>query len=128
MMEAGVVIDKAGHAAYWHAPADRTIASLPDSRSLWDFIWENRDRISGVAHSHPGSGLPSPSHTDITTFSAIEAALGRRLSWWITSSDVLVVWNWEGPNKHDYKGFFLREEPDWVGKLRELSDGSTVRN
>ena len=46
-----------------------------------DRIWSNRDRIGGVAHTHPWEGTTSPSSTDLTTFAAIEAGLGKRLYW-----------------------------------------------
>lgn len=90
-MEVGVVIDKEGQPIFWHEPAGRSVASLPDSHDLWTFIWQNRERVGGFAHSHPGSGVPGPSHEDVTTFAAIEAALGRRLNWWITSRNGLVL-------------------------------------
>ena len=90
-MEAGVLLDWDGKPIYWHLPKGRSVAYLPDSRDLWDVIWENRKNISGFAHSHPGSGLPSPSHTDLTTFSGIELAIGRRLDWWIISSDRVIL-------------------------------------
>lgn len=125
MKEAGVLIDTDGRAIYWHLPHDRSMGALPDSRNLWDVIWENRDRISGYAHSHPGSGTPGPSYEDVTTFAAIEAALGCRLQWWITSSDTLVLVSWAGPEKLSYKGSTCRAEPEWVGALRDASNYKT---
>lgn len=89
--EAGAVIGRNGEVLHWHLPGDRTAGSLPDSRNLWDVFWEHRDNVLGFAHSHPGSGTPSHSHTDVTTFDAIEKALGRRLQWWITSEDRIVI-------------------------------------
>jgi proteasome lid subunit RPN8/RPN11 len=120
-MEAGVVVDLDGKDLYWHLPPDRTGGSLPDSQALWEFIWNNRDRITGIAHSHPGSGIPGPSHTDVTTFAAVEAGLGKRLDWWIVSEDNLIVARWEGPHKLTYKCTRLHTEPDWIRKLREYS-------
>jgi len=124
MIEVGVVIDKNGVPIYWHLPPGRSGGSIPDSRQLWDVIWEHRDRIMGFAHSHPGSGPTGPSQTDLTTFLAIEQALGKRLCWWISSSDQL--WTW-ARDSHDpaladsYAGEFIRNEPDWVKTLREFS-------
>lgn len=120
MVEAGVLIDKSGAPLYWHTPAGRTGVSLPDSRDLWEVIWENRHNILGFAHSHPGGGTPVPSHTDITTFAAVEAALGARLDWWITSSDMMVVCRWCGPGKWDYR-LLPYEEQAWAQRLREIS-------
>jgi hypothetical protein len=120
MMEAAVVIDEAGEPIHWHVPPGRTAGSLPDSRQLWDVLWTNRERLRGVAHSHPGGGKPGPSWEDITTFSAVELALGRRLDWWITSADAVVVVRWVGPDKYAYGAELLATEPSWVARLREL--------
>lgn len=127
-MEAGAVIDMEGKAIHWHLPFDRTGGSLPDSHSLWEVLWENRKRVFGFAHSHPGGGHPGPSHTDVTTFAAIEAALGKRLNWWICSSDGLALFRWKGPEQLDYEeivsspGAPASDPPSWLDRLRELSD------
>jgi hypothetical protein len=119
-MEAGVVLDREGLPLHWHVPAGRTTGSLPDSRELWDVLWANRNALSGFAHSHPGSGIPGPSHEDVTTFSAVELALGRRLDWWITSGDAVVVVRWRGPGSYDYAAELVAEEPAWASRLRVL--------
>lgn len=120
-MEAGVVIGLDGQPIYWHLPENRSVAYLPDSQKLWDVIWENRNNILGYAHSHPGGGTPGPSHEDITTFSAIELALGKRLKWWIISQDFsssVIRLRWIGPNKYDYAGQLdSREKLDWWEEL-----------
>jgi hypothetical protein len=125
------LLDLEGKPIHWHLPPGRSGGSLPDSRDLWDVIWENRGNISGFAHSHPGSGLPGPSYTDVTTFAAIEAALGRRLDWFITSSDSFVLFRWKGPDKLTYEPHWatyscpeqpiLTGEPEWIHRLREAS-------
>lgn len=125
MMEAGVVI-AGGKPVFWHLPKGRTAGSLPDSRDLWDVLWEHRDALDGFAHSHPGLGVPGPSHTDVTTFLAIERALGQRLRWWITSRDRTVLVRDDGhgrPLDGKYTVFEIKpeNEPDWVFKLREHS-------
>ena len=126
MMEAAVVIDLDGNALFWHLPDDRSGGAIPDSQDLWEIIWENRDRVAGIAHSHPGSGLTRPSHTDVTTFAAIEAAFGRRLKWWITTSDRLIVLQWKGPEKHQYIGGEVSPtgtmRREWLNALREHSN------
>ena len=121
MKEAAVVVGQAGRALHWHRPAGRTRASLPDSRTLWDVCWEYRNELAGIAHSHPGRGLPWPSNEDVTTFSAIELGLGRRLTWWITSADVLVAVRWTGPAKYQYQLALRTDEPEWLRPLRWLS-------
>jgi hypothetical protein len=125
MIEVGAVIKKNGEVLHWHQPEGRTGGSIPDTRSLWDVLWENRDIVMGFAHSHPGSGIPLPSHTDVTTFAAIEAALGRRLFWWITSSTDAIACQWYGPGRHDYVsntvGIATDNERAWIAELRTRS-------
>lgn len=125
MLEVGAVIGKNGRVLYWHLPAGRTAGSLPDSRFLWDFIWESRDRLLGFAHSHPGSGIPGPSHTDVTTFKAIEKALGCKLDWWITSRDSMVLCRRQdvtnSGSTYSVEPLLEGDEPGWVYKLREHS-------
>ncbi len=121
-IEAAVVVGLDGaEVLYWHCPPDRNTVALPDSRTLWDVFWENRQKMSGQAHSHPGIGWPYPSWTDITTYEACESGLGRRYKWWIASMDRLVVVEWVGPKKTDYQVTKLTEEPPWVNELRRLS-------
>lgn len=106
---------------YWHSPDGRTGGSLPDSRKLWDVLWALRKaEYLGFAHSHPGSGIPGPSMTDLTTFAAIEVGLGRRLVWWITSSDRTIELRWKGPGKLEYESRQI-DDPNWVHELRRLS-------
>jgi hypothetical protein len=120
--EAGVLIDIHNEPIYWHLPNGRSQCHLPDSHELWNMIWENRHIVRGFAHSHPGSGSPLPSDTDITTFKAIESGLGKRLRWWITSDDSLAILEWEGPNPYDYKVFhpqpYNTYPHPWLEKLR----------
>jgi hypothetical protein len=127
VIEAGVVVDLEGEALFWHLPPGRSAGALPDSRELWDVIWENRQRIAGIAHSHPGSGVPAPSYEDVTTFSAVDLALGRRLDWWITSTDHVVLLRWHGPGPYDYAAERLDSDPRWVAELRRLSTGKEER-
>lgn len=123
-IEAGVVVGFDGKPMFWHLPPDRTGGSLPDHRDLWEVIWENRQRVFGFAHSHPGSGMTFPSWEDITTFAGIEAALGKRLCWWITSSNHVILVLWGGPGKYDYRVY---SDPageahyEWVEELRRHS-------
>jgi hypothetical protein len=124
-MEAGVVLDRVGRPLYWHLPEGRTWGSLPDCHLLWDILWRSRHGISGFAHSHPGRGLPAPSSEDLTTFAAIEAALGARLDWWITSETHLVLARWVGPGEHAYRTCTMTEEPAWAAPLRAVSRGSS---
>ena len=122
MKEAAVVVDKQGRPLHWHIPTNRTGVALPDSRPLWDVLWEHREALGGVAHSHPGSGIPGPSHEDVTTFEAVEKGLGRRLDWWISSSNHLVLVRWVGPGPFNYRvEELVTNEPLWLGRLRKES-------
>ena len=132
MIEAGVVVDKNGQPLFWHLPEGRTAGGFPDSRALWQALWDafKEDTLLGFAHSHPGSGIPSPSYSDVTTFAAVKAALGKRLDWWITSADHVVLLRWGAPDKHQetpnphffsYHSTIVTEAPSWVAELRHLS-------
>lgn len=121
-IETGVLVDLDGEPIFWHQPQGRNVGYLPDSRELWDVIWENREAISGFAHSHPGSGVPGPSEEDVTTFAAVEAALGRRLTWWITSADHVIALAWQGPDRLGYQQVTIGERLIWLEELRECSD------
>jgi len=125
VLETIVVFDLNGKAIYWHTPNDRSAGYVPDSDDLWDFLWENRHRVGGYAHTHPGYGGVRPSGIDLTTFDAIEKGLGKHLLWPILSFDKMVCvvrnplfdkggakWTLAGP---------LTVEFDWIDELRRLS-------
>ena len=120
MIETCAVIGKNGDVLLWHEPAKRTGGSIPDSFDLWVFLLENKDKIQGVAHSHPGSGRAWPSYEDVTTFSAVERGLGCKLDWWIVTENTLMLLrseNWK-------KGFERLEDVtprSWLNELRRLS-------
>jgi hypothetical protein len=132
MIEAAVVLDEKLEPIYWHVPSDRSGGAIPDSKDLWQFIWENKDKVFGIAHTHPGRGAPRPSNTDLTTFQAIELALGRCLFWYILSQDVCTMFRWsiafDGTdgvysvfdNAVDFSGADL--DRPWMTELRKLSN------
>lgn len=126
MREAGVVIGKAGEPIFWHLPPGRTSGAIPDTRLLWDVLWDRREFIAGFAHSHPGSGVPCPSSTDLSTFAAIESALGTRLQWWITSSNRLIRCAYAVDASPCYQGVLEHNEPAWAEELRNVSSNSSV--
>ena len=124
MMEAAVVVGLDGSPLHWHSPPGRTSVAIPDTRDLWTVIWENKDNLAGIAHSHPGSGLPGPSYEDVTTFSSIENALGRRLDWWIISTDRVILARWCGPEPLKYQGREINPASEpcrWLNELHRLS-------
>jgi hypothetical protein len=126
MREALAVLDKKGLALLMQAPSDGSSVAIPDSRTLWEFIWEHRDEISGIAHTHPGSGIPGPSHEDLTTFRAVEKGLGRILDWWIVTTGWVTKYNYD-PHEKQYMQEILRgvrhryDEEPWVTEILEWS-------
>jgi hypothetical protein len=121
MIETAMVFDLDGNVIHWHCPQGRSGGWIPDSRSLWDILWENRENLGGIAHTHPWHGEPAPSGTDVTTFAAIEAALGKRLVWPIVTMNQVKTFMWVGPGKHDYRAVpFLKS--DDIFDLRRLSE------
>lgn len=126
-MEAGLVLDAHGQPLHWHLPHGRTGGSLPEWPELWDFLWANKDNLSGFAHSHPGLGVPGPSYTDVTTFAALESGLGARLDWWIVTDDSISLFRWGGPHRLNYVSQPVEQEPAWVGELRRVSKPDVER-
>ena len=89
MHEVAVVFNREGQTLLWHDPQGTTGTYLPDSHDLWTFLWEHREEIGGVAHTHPWAGPAAPSNTDTTTWRALEKGLGRLLLWpVVTFNDV----------------------------------------
>jgi len=122
MKEAAVILDQNMEPIHWHTPRASS-GAIPDSRPFWDIIWENRNVLRGIAHSHPGGGVPSPSWEDITTFAGVELGLDRRLDWWITSSaPAVVVCRWCGPHKYDYEVQRVGAGSPWVAELQRISE------
>ncbi len=121
MTEAAVVVGPEGSALHWHLPPGRSAVSLPDAPDLWEVLWRHRAALVGVAHTHPGRGRPDPSHEDLTTFAAIESALGARLTWWIASEDRLIELGWSGPDRLAYAARDVADAPPWLPGLRDRS-------
>ncbi len=96
----------------WTDASDSPLA-LPDSRARWEAIWQHRDALTELAHSHP-VGPDAFSNEDVTTMHALDAALGRRLRFSLVT-----------PN-----GYFVRGDgdvttettaPAWAGALARSS-------
>jgi hypothetical protein len=81
VIESAMVFDREGRVIFWLGPNGCSEGAIADSQILWDRIWSDRDRIGGVAHTHPWEGPTTASTTDLTTWAAIEAGLGTRLYW-----------------------------------------------
>ena len=57
---------------------------IPDNRERWEIIWEHRNEITEIAHSHPGELLDF-SNEDLTTMEAVEAGTGKEFIWSIVT-------------------------------------------
>jgi len=130
MIEVAMVFDTDGGALYWHEPPGRSAARIPDSQFLWHIIWENRENLGGVAHTHPWSGYVYPSETDLTTFAAVEAGLGKRLVWPIIGETTTGFFSWDpGVDQYqqDHSAYWeYVKKRSWrenVEKLLEKSKG-----
>ncbi len=121
MMETALVFDKQGKTICFHEPNGRSSGSIPDSRNLWDILWENRERLGGVAHTHPWDGESWPSHTDVTTFRAVELGLGVKLLWPIaTFTDIKVFVYMDYGKAHQGYGSLDSCDADALGFPSEL--------
>ena len=125
MIEVAVVLGVGRQPLHWHVPPEASRVALPDSRSLWEVLWAERERVSGVAHTHPGHGEPWPSFEDLTTFDACELGLGVRLEWWIATADRVRRFARMGHGPFDYAPVPTpAEEADtapWLAELRRRS-------
>jgi hypothetical protein len=87
--------------------------ALADSRTRWQAIWELRDQLLEIAHSHPVGPLGF-SHEDETTMTALTHALGRTLRFSIVAPAGMVA-------RSDGKDVLVEEEPAWANALRRES-------
>lgn len=120
MIEVAMVFDQRGKPIFWPSPKDSSGGSIPDSRTLWDRLWENRDTLGGVAHTHPWDGPGSPSGTDTTTFAAVEAGLGKLLTWPIVTMTHVDYYVWAGGQYrlNIYPPF--QETDEWFAAIEEM--------
>ena len=93
--------------------------SIPDSRERWETIWEHREEITEIVHSHPGEFLDF-SHEDLTTMEAVEAGTGREFTWSIVTKSGLLSRIRGQDHQRD-------DEPWWLGAIRELSYGLVTK-
>ena len=99
-------------------------SALPDSRDRWRAIWQHRDELAVIAHSHP-HGPPAFSAEDRSTMAAIDAALGRALTYAVVTIDAII---YRGPDPGA-----VSREPAWATRLRDESgmveaDGDSERH
>jgi Prokaryotic homologs of the JAB domain len=87
--------------------------SLPDSRVRWEAMWRHRDVLAIVAHTHP-SGPLAFSSTDRSTMVALDAALGRCLTYAVVTREGMLRCT-------DGVASVSADEPWWTWLLRLTS-------
>jgi hypothetical protein len=93
----------------WRGSFDSYTLGLPSEVKFdMEYVWENRSRIVGIIHTHPGSPA-SPSKTDYATFHAWVTALGKPFLCCILGIDGLRA-HW----------FFDDESPHIEGGVRRI--------
>jgi len=90
--------------------------SIPDERERWETIWEYRNEITEIAHSHPGEFLDF-SHEDLTTMEAVEAGTGKVFTWSIVTKRRLL-------SRESSTDRLRNDSPWWLGLIRQLSYGA----
>ncbi len=111
MREVCFLIGKDG-SILW-ADASDSPAALPDSRARWEAIWERRELLAEIAHSHP-VGPAAFSSEDESTMEALDSALGRVMRYTVVAPRVTIL-RAEGTTQK------LVPEPWWAGLLRLAS-------
>jgi hypothetical protein len=90
-----------------------SVAALPDSPARWQAIWQLRDQLVEIAHSHPLGPLAF-SAEDETTMAALTAALGRALRFSVVAPSGMVA-------RVDGCDVRVADEPKWADDLRRQS-------
>jgi hypothetical protein len=86
---------------------------IPDNRERWEIIWQHRNEITEIAHSHPGEFLDF-SQEDLTTMEAIEAGTGKTFTWSIITKNGFLSRQGDRDTRRD-------DSPWWLDLLRTLS-------
>jgi hypothetical protein len=86
---------------------------IPDQRERWEIIWQYRDQITEIAHSHPGEFLDF-STEDLTTMQAVEAGAGRSYAWSIVTKGGFLSRKKGRDTRRD-------DSPWWLELMRRLS-------
>ena len=101
-----------GGAILWSDASDSPVA-LPDSRSRWEAIWESREHLEVIAHSHP-IGPSAFSAEDTSTMEALDAALGKSMKYMVVAPTKTI--SRQGDINED-----VSPEPWWAALLRLAS-------
>jgi hypothetical protein len=111
MREVFFLLDATGNLLF--SDASESPSALPDSRRRWEAIWQHRDSLAVLAHSHPRGPLAF-SKEDETTMAALESALGRELCFAVVAPDGVI-------EKTGARVTRLESEPAWADELRVAS-------
>jgi hypothetical protein len=103
-------------AVLW-ADASDSPAALPDSRARWQAIWDHRDQLEAIVHSHP-MGPAAFSAEDVSTMQAIDSALGRSMRYCVVAPTVTIARTGDRTGSRDEH---VDPEPWWAGLLRLAS-------
>lgn len=113
MREVCFLIGRGG--AILYADASTSPAALPDSRTRWEAIWEHREELEAIVHSHP-AGPSAFSAEDESTMAAIDAALGKPMTYCVVAPRVTI-----SRTGLDAQITNLDPEPWWAHLLRLAS-------
>jgi hypothetical protein len=101
-----------GDVVLW-ADAGTSSVALPDSRKRWEKIWELREELIEITHTHPVGPLGF-SHEDETTMDALTTALARSLRFSVVAPSGMIV-------RQGGTDAIVEQEPWWTSILRALS-------
>lgn len=90
---------------------------IPDERERWEIIWNHRNEITEIVHSHPGEFL-NFSQEDLTTMQAVEAGTGKSFVWSIVTKHGFL-------SRKDGQDTRREDKPWWLDLMRELSYGKS---
>jgi hypothetical protein len=111
MREVCFLIGKGG-AILWSDTGASAVA-LPDSRARWEAIWDSREVLEEIAHSHPVGPLAF-SNEDETTMEALTSALGKPIVFSVVAPDGML-------RREENRDALVKEEPWWAELLRRAS-------
>lgn len=114
LREVCFLIDHNGE-VFWQDTDDNS-GYLRDHRDRWTAIWENRDRLAVIAHSHP-CGPEGFSSEDVSTMEAISRALGRWLMFSVVAPEHTLLLN----GGEHFARLTRALEPAWARELRVAS-------
>lgn len=96
--------------------------AIADSRARWEAIWERRDALALLAHTHPRGPLAFSAEDD-TTMQALAVALGRELVFVLVAPNGVLrrvqPATGEPPTAPDEP---VLPEPAWAEELRRKSN------